>query len=90
MLETPHAGSRLDDRDRICIVAIRTCFIKLDRTINTTDTMADEISASLQALVGTAEETAPKAEPRHPINDTTTSKFANLQFGRNYGTGRIG
>ena len=56
----------------------------------TTDTMADEISASLQALVGTTEETAPKAEPRHPINDTTTSKFANLQFGRNYGTGRIG
>ena len=35
---------------------------------------------------------APKAEPRHPINETTTSKFANLQFGRNYdhGTGRIG
>ena len=35
---------------------------------------------------------APKAEPRHPISETTTSKFANLQFGRNYdhGTGRIG
>ena len=56
----------------------------------TTDTVADEISASLQALVGTTEDTAPKAEPRHPVNDTTTSKFANLQFGRNYGTGRIG
>ena len=54
------------------------------------DTMADEISANLQALVGTADEPAPKAEPRHPINETTTSKFANLQFGRNYdhGTGR--
>ena len=26
---------------------------------------------------------APKAEPRHPQSDTT-SKFANLQFGRNY------
>ena len=49
-----------------------------------TDSVADEIAANLQALVGTAEETAPKAEPRHPINDTTTSKFANLQFGRNY------
>lgn len=48
------------------------------------DSVADEIAANLQALVGTAEETAPKAEPRHPINDTTTSKFANLQFGRNY------
>ena len=54
------------------------------------DSVADEIAANLQALVGTTEETAPKAEPRHPINDTTTSKFANLQFGRNYGTGRIG
>ena len=57
-----------------------------------TDAMADEISANLQALVGTADEPAPKAEPRHPISETTTSKFANLQFGRNYdhGTGRLG
>ena len=56
------------------------------------DSVADEISANLEALVGTADEPAPKAEPRHPINETTTSKFANLQFGRNYdhGTGRIG
>ena len=57
---------------------------------NTTDSVADEISANLEALVGTADEVAPKAEPRHPINESTTSKFANLQFGRNYGTGRIG
>ena len=55
-----------------------------------TDAVADEISANLQAMMGTADEPAPKAEPRHPINETTTSKFANLQFGRNYGTGRIG
>ena len=34
--------------------------------------------------MGTTVDTAPKAEPRHPVNDTTTSKFANLQFGRNY------
>ncbi len=56
-----------------------------------TDSVADEISANLEALVGTAEEPAPKAEPRHPINETTTSKFANLQFGRNYesGSGRL-
>ena len=55
-----------------------------------TGAVADEISANLQALVGTADEPAPKAEPRHPISETTTSKFANLQFGRNYehGTGR--
>ena len=48
------------------------------------DAVADEISANLQALVGTAEDTAPKAAPKHPTADTTTSKFANLQFGRNY------
>ena len=48
------------------------------------DAVANEISANLQALVGTTEDTAPKPEPRHPVNDSTTSKFANLQFGRNY------
>ena len=48
------------------------------------EAVADEISANLQALVGTTEESAPKAEPKHPTADTTTSKFANLQFGRNY------
>ena len=50
------------------------------------DAVADQISQSVEALVGTAEETAPKAEPRHPVRESTTSKFANLnlQFGRNY------
>ncbi len=48
------------------------------------DAVADEISANLQNLVGTTEDTAPKAEPKHPTTDTTTSKFANLQFGKNY------
>ena len=48
------------------------------------DETADEISSNLEALVGTTEDTAPKAEPKHPTNETTTSKFANLQFGRNY------
>ena len=47
------------------------------------DSVADEIAANLEALVGTADEPAPKAEPRHPVADTT-SKFVNLQFGRNY------
>ncbi len=50
---------------------------------SSTDAVANEISASLQALVGTAEEPAPKAEPNHPVSDTT-GKFANLKFGRNY------
>ena len=48
------------------------------------DALADEIAANLENLVGSADEPAPKAEPKHPTNDTTTSKFANLQFGRNY------
>ena len=47
------------------------------------DALADEISSNLEALVGTTEDTAPKAEPRHPQSETT-SKFTNLQFGRNY------
>ena len=48
--------------------------------------VADEIAHNVEALVGTTVDTAPKAEPRHPVNDTTTSRFANLnlQFGRNY------
>lgn len=51
--------------------------------VSETDAVAEEIAANLEALVGTAEEAAPKAEPRHPVSDTTT-KFANLQFGKNY------
>ena len=50
---------------------------------DSTDAVADEISANVEALVGTTEDASPKAEPRHPVSDTTT-KFANLQFGRNY------
>ena len=51
--------------------------------VDPTDAVADEIASSLEALVGTTDEPAPKAEPKHPVSDTT-SKFANLQFGRNY------
>ena len=46
--------------------------------------VAEEISANLEALVGTTEDTVPKAEPKHPSAETTTSKFANLRFGPNY------
>ena len=48
--------------------------------------VADEIAQNIEAMVGTTMDTAPKAAPKHPTNDTTTSKFAslNLQFGRNY------
>ena len=81
---------------------LRSCIQALDRIKNAnapakaepvkaafdfnSDDVASEISKNLENLVGTTEDTAPKAEPKHPINDTTTSKFAalNLQFGRNY------
>ena len=51
---------------------------------DSTDAVADEISASLQALVGPAEDVVPKAASQHPVSDSTTSKFANLKFGPNY------
>ncbi len=48
-----------------------------------TDEVADEISANLQALVGTTDDVKPAAEASHPISDTT-SKFGTLKFGPNY------
>ena len=50
---------------------------------HTADAVADEIASTLEAMMGTTVETAPKAEPNHP-NANTTTRFANLQFGRNY------
>ena len=49
----------------------------------TADAVADEIASTLEAMMGTTDEPAPKAEPNHP-NSNTTSRFTNLQFGRNY------
>lgn len=49
-----------------------------------TQGVADEISQSLESLVGTTEEEAPKPEPKHPLTDAATTKFSNLKFGRNY------
>ena len=49
--------------------------------------VADEIAQNIETMIGSTVDTAPKAAPKHPTNnDTTTSKFAslNLQFGRNY------
>ena len=76
---------------------MRSCIHALDRIKNanqpssaapapTADDVADEISQNLEAMMGTTLEPQPKAAPRHPSNDTTTSRFANLQFGRNYGS----
>ena len=67
---------------------LRTCIQALDRLKGNTAPVdvADEIAQNLEALVGTTEDAAPKAEPKHPTHETTTSRFAtmNLQFGRNY------
>ena len=78
---------------------LRSCIQALDRikTANApaaepapakaeSNDVADEIAQNIEAMVGSTVDTAPKAAPKHPINDTTTSKFAslNLQFGRNY------
>lgn len=56
--------------------------------VDPADAVADEIAMNLENLVGTTEDTAPKAEPKHPANSTTTSRFgADLKFGRNYEPG---
>ena len=49
----------------------------------TADAVADQIASTLEAMMGTTDESAPKAEPNHPQSNTT-SRFTNLQFGRNY------
>ena len=49
----------------------------------TADAVAEEIASTLEAMMGTTDEPAPKAEPNHPQSNTT-SRFTNLQFGRNY------
>ena len=80
------ALERIKEANRPIATAAAGEAFDFDRSEGTSeaDAVADEISANLQNLVGTTEETAPKAEPKHPTTDTTTSKFANLQFGRNY------
>ena len=49
----------------------------------TADSVADEISANLQALVGTTDDEPPISEAKHPVSDTT-GKFDKLMFGPNY------
>ena len=61
----------------------RTVAFDYDKVEAHSHAMADEISKNLEEQVGVTDDTAPKAEPKHPASDTTT-KFANLQFGRNY------
>ena len=78
------ALDRIKEANRpVAVAAAGAAPFDFDRTEDSSDSVAQEIAANLEALVGTADEPAPKAEPRHPVADTT-SKFANLQFGRNY------
>ena len=92
--------ARVDEARRIASAKIdeieeqmRTCIQALERikranapksSANDNDEMAEQISRNMEALVGTTNDLHPMAEPRHPSNDSTTSKFTNLQFGRNY------
>ena len=48
------------------------------------DDLADAISQSMERLVGTEPEEAPRPAVRPTISESTTAKFANLQFGKNY------
>ena len=80
--------SEIQDQMKTCIQAlerIKTANRPVPQKSAGTDAdaVADEIASNLEALVGTTEDLAPKAEPRHPQSDTT-GKFTNLQFGRNY------
>ncbi len=52
--------------------------------IDPADALADEIAQSLEALMGTTADIAPKADPQHPGETVTNSKFAGLKFGPNY------
>ena len=80
------ALDRIKEANRPAPTAAPFDFEQNEGKVQTTDDVAMEISANLEALVGTAEEPAPKPEPFHPVSDTT-SKFTNLQFGRNYDMG---
>ena len=75
----------IEDQMRACINALeRIKKANIAANKASADDVADQISHSLEALVGTTVDRHPKAEPMHPTHDATTTKFANLQFGRNY------
>ena len=77
------ALERIKEANRPSPAAENSAF-DYERSEGKQDAVAAEIAANLEALVGTTEDSAPKAEPKHPTAETTTSKFSNLQFGRNY------
>ncbi len=76
---------RLEEQLRQCLdtlAQIRESSAPAEAPADAED-MATEISHNLENLVGTTDDSAPKAEPKHPTSETT-SKFTNLQFGPNY------
>ena len=91
-----HKIEELEDQLRSCIKALERIkennkpaptgafdYDRVEETASSADAVADEISANLQALVGSADDVPVKAEPKHPTSDTT-SKFGQLKFGPNY------
>ena len=77
------ALDRIKEANRPVENATAFDYDRVEGSADATEAMANEISMNLEALVGTTDEPAPKVVPNHPASDTT-SKFANLQFGRNY------
>ena len=83
------ALDRIKEANRPAIASAATGVFDFDRSEGMAareakaEEVANEISQNLEALVGTTDEPEVKIEPHHPVSDTT-SKFANLQFGRNY------
>ena len=80
-------SERLQEARRLAAAKIDEIQSQMRSCIQALDRIKEANEPSAPAIVGTTVDHAPKAEPRHPMNDTTTSKFTNLQFGRNYTPG---
>ena len=82
------AATKIDEIEnqmRACIAALeRIKKANAPTAGSNADDVAAQISQNLEAMMGTTVEHHPKAAPMHPTHDATTTKFANLQFGRNY------
>ena len=63
--------------------AAETGLFDYDQVEGEADSMADEISATLQTLISDTEEAVATAEPKPPVSDAT-EKFKDLKFGPNY------
>ena len=87
------AAARIDEMQkqfRACIDALeyiknnnRPAQSAADASPASADAVADEISRSLEDMMGTAEEPVRKAEPKHPNSDSTR-KIDGRKFGPGY------